>query len=92
MDESPLPVPRTGAGDAPKDPGIASNCHQSYTEKDYEGKKKMKLISLFPRQRVISIVEMTNIKTHRSRRSIIDQNKSHVYRLALPLVGRSIPI
>ncbi|XP_059350576.1 sodium-driven chloride bicarbonate exchanger-like isoform X2 [Daphnia carinata] len=37
MDESPLPVPRTGAGDAPKDPGIASNCHQSYTEKDYEG-------------------------------------------------------
>lgn len=38
-DSSPLPVPRTGPGDAPKDPGIASNCHQSYTEKDFEGKK-----------------------------------------------------
>jgi hypothetical protein len=37
-DSSPLPVPRTGPGDAPKDPGIASNCHQSYTEKDFEGK------------------------------------------------------
>ncbi|XP_046442370.1 electroneutral sodium bicarbonate exchanger 1-like isoform X2 [Daphnia pulex] len=36
-DNSPLPVPRTGPGDAPKDPGIASNCHQSYTEKDFEG-------------------------------------------------------
>lgn len=38
-EQSPLPIPRIGpAGDAPKDPGVASGCHQSYTEKDYEGR------------------------------------------------------
>ena len=45
MDSTSTPalgVPMAGAGDAPKDPG-ASESHQSYTEKDYEGK----LLSLF---------------------------------------------
>jgi hypothetical protein len=37
-EQSPLPVPRTVSGDAPRDPGVVSGCHQSYTEKDYEGK------------------------------------------------------
>jgi len=37
MDSTPaLGVPVTAAGDAPKDPG-ASESHQSYTEKDFEG-------------------------------------------------------
>lgn len=36
-DPPPLSVPKTGLGDAPRDPGVASACLQSYTEKDFEG-------------------------------------------------------